>query len=47
MGVTSEVALDKVLMVPEKDTYTKQHWKNIYEVIDDGYFEQSDVMFPK
>ena len=34
-------------MVPEKETDNKQPWRTIYEVIDDDYFEKSDVKFPK
>ena len=47
MEVLAEGALDKALMVTEKSTYTKQSWKIIYEVIENNYFEQSDVKFPK
>ena len=32
-------------MVTEKTTYTKQPWKKINEVIDNDYFEKSDVKF--
>ena len=34
-------------MFPEKPTDTEQPRKAIYEVIDNDYFEQSDVKLPK
>ena len=33
-------------MVNGKTTDTKQPWKKIHEVIDNDYFEKSDVKFP-
>ena len=45
MEVLSEAELDKALMVPERTMDTKQPWKTIYEVIDNNYFEQSNLGF--
>ena len=46
MQILDESALDKALDGPE---YFRRggNWKTIYEVIDDKYFKQSDVEFPK
>ena len=34
-------------MVTKKHTYSKQHWKTIYEVIDYDCFEQPDTNPPR
>ena len=47
MEVLDEVALDKHIMLPEKETGTKQPWNKIYEVIYENYFEQTDLRFSK
>ena len=45
--VLVEVPVDKVIMVPEKSTDTKQSCKTIYKFIGDNYFEQYVVKFTK
>ena len=47
MEILYEGALDKSLMVPVEITDAEQPWKTIYGVIEDNYFEQSDVNFLK
>ena len=47
MGILGEVVIDKSMVVPGKTIDNKQPWEEIYEVIDDEYFEKSGVKFPK
>ena len=47
MEILTEGNLDKVLIFPKKHTDDKQPQNKIYAVIDNGYFEQYDVKFPK
>ena len=46
MDILDEGTLDKALEGPGK-LYTGKLWKKIYEVIDDEYFKQLDIEFPK
>ena len=45
MEIIAEDDIEKAVMVPGKTTDAKQPWKTKYEVIDDNYFQQSDVKF--
>ena len=45
--VLSKVTLDEEVVVHDRVTVMKQSWKTTYEVINEKYFEQTDVMFPK
>ena len=48
MDILDEGALDKVLIIPEKEWMTPPlPWKTIYEVIGDEKFKQLDVYFIK
>ena len=46
MDISDEGTLDKVLEVTETNLYIGKPWNKIYEIIDDGYFKQTDVYFP-
>ena len=46
MDIIADDVLDKTLMFKKK-TDAKQPWKTINEIIEDEYFEQYDVKFPK
>ena len=46
MEIIAEDDIQKAVMVPGKTTDAEQPWKTKYEVIDDNYFQQSDVKFP-
>ena len=46
MQILNEGALDKAMDGPENFRQEKI-WKKIYEVIDEKYFKQSDIEFPK
>ena len=45
IDILEECALDIALTAPEK--FRQKKLEKNYEVIDDGYFKQSDVDFPK
>ena len=47
MEIIDEGALDKVLKFRENTLDAGKSWRKFYEVVDDGYFKQSYVDFPK
>ena len=47
MEILAEGFLDKELIVTGKTSDGKKPWKTIYKIIDNGYFNQADVEFPK
>ena len=47
MEILGEGATEKALNVKKKTQYGKEPQKTMYEVIEDDYFYESKVRFPK